>query len=132
MVRYNVGTGETRLWIDPASEFSPGINALDTPSPSTIGAFTFRQNSGMGGVCVDDLKIGTSFSDVAQTRPMLTISRSGGNLSISWGGVGTLQYSDGLTAPPASISWQSLPGAPNPYTTTTASPASRFYRVTVP
>jgi hypothetical protein len=82
VVRYDVGTGEGRMWIDPSSEASGGASAVDNPSPITIGAFTFRQNSGIGGVCVDDLKIGTAWVDVV--APVLQISASGSNITLSW------------------------------------------------
>ncbi len=82
VVRYNVGTGESRMWINPSTESSAGSSAGDNPSPITIGAFTFRQNSGIGGVCIDDLKIGTSWLDVV--GPALQIGASGRNITLCW------------------------------------------------
>lgn len=84
VVRYNVATGESRLWLNPASETSPGVNAVDGAQPVTVEAFTFRQNSDIGTVLVDDLKIGTAFSDVAEVRYSLTITTSGGAVDVSW------------------------------------------------
>jgi hypothetical protein len=83
VIRYNVGTGESRLWINPAAESSAGVSAVDNPSPIAIGAFTFRQNSGIGGVCVDDLKIGTAWVDVA-VGPALQIFAYGDDVTLCW------------------------------------------------
>jgi hypothetical protein len=82
VVRYNVGTGESKLWLNPTDESGPGIVAPDAPFPIEIYAFTFRQNGGIGVVCVDDLKIGTAFHDVAPFA--LRIIKAGENVEISW------------------------------------------------
>ena len=82
VIRYNVGTGETRLWLNSSTESGAGLSAVDNPSPITIGAIAFRQNSGIGGVCVDDLKIGTAWIDVVGTS--VRISASGSSVTISW------------------------------------------------
>jgi len=82
VVRYNVGTGESKLWLNPVDETSSGLMAPDSPSLSSIEAFTFRQNGGIGVVCVDDLKIGTAFSDVAPFG--LRITKVGADVEISW------------------------------------------------
>lgn len=85
VARYNVGTGECKLWLNPASEGSPASTASDAPQTLTVEAFTFRSNAGEGTVCVDDLKIGTSFSDVVQVAPSLTITATGGDTAkVSW------------------------------------------------
>jgi hypothetical protein len=85
VIRYNVATGESRLWLDPDSEASPGVDAVDPVFISDIHAFSFRQNGGIGIVCVDDLKIGTLFTDVSPTRYRLTIERIGPNsVRVSW------------------------------------------------
>lgn len=54
--------------------------------------------------------------------PELTISLSGGNITIAWEGAGTLEESTSLTT------WTAVAGAANPYTTA-ASGAAKFYRV---
>jgi hypothetical protein len=84
VMRYNAGTGESRLWLNPASEASDGVNAVDGAQPVTVEAFTFRQNSDIGTVFVDDLKIGTSFSDVAEVRYSLAILGAEDDVQISW------------------------------------------------
>jgi hypothetical protein len=58
------------------------VDAVDSAQPVTIQGFTFRQNSDIGALCVDNLKIGTSFSQVA--APSLDILASSGGVQISW------------------------------------------------
>jgi hypothetical protein len=65
-VRYNVGTGESRLWLNALSEASPAIDAGDPTTPVNIWSFAFRQATGMGDLYVDNLKVGTRFQDVLQ------------------------------------------------------------------
>ena len=55
--------------------------------------------------------------------PVLAISNSGGNVTISWNGGGTLQSSQALGS-----AFIDIPGAVSPYTTT-AGDAQRFFRV---
>jgi hypothetical protein len=38
----------------------------------------------MGGLCIDDLKVGGSFASVVNVRPRLQIILTGGNVEISW------------------------------------------------
>ncbi len=69
VTRYNLGTGLSTIWLNPLSESSPSATASDAPGPIDITAYAFRQSlatgNGMGSLFVDDLKIGTSFADVA-------------------------------------------------------------------
>ena len=82
--RYNIATAETYLWLNPNSESSPGVAATDFATLTDVTAFAFRQNAGIGAVCVDDLKVGTSFSDVVEIKPALTITATGNNVTLSW------------------------------------------------
>ncbi len=111
VLRYNAGTCESRLWLNPASESSPGIDAVDGTQPITVEAFTFRQNSDIGTVWVDDLRIGTAFSDLLP--PALLVGVSNGMVQISWPAVYTgytLQSS--LTLSP--FDWSKVPDDPSP------------------
>src|SRR6185503_2661086 len=86
-LRYEVATGFSSLWVDPASESDPSITANDFPGPTTISTFAFRQNAGMGVLTLDDLLVGTTFPAVLgeAPRPRLSIQRTGANsLTISW------------------------------------------------
>jgi len=136
VVRYNVGTGETRLWVNPSAESSAGLSAGDTPSPIAIGALAFRQNSGIGIVCVDDLKIGTAWSDVVSVRPSLQISAIGNYITICWPASATgyvLQGTDELVP----LNWMNVndpiftEGAKN-ILTLNNSTGHRFFRLNKP
>lgn len=131
VTRYNVGTGQSTLWINPNTEGDPSVTATDSAFPFTAETYAFREQSGIGNMAIDDVKISTAFADVVQSLPVLTITPSGTDVMILWTGTGTLQYADDLTSPPASIVWVSLTGQPSPYTIP-PSGLHRFYRVTVP
>jgi hypothetical protein len=64
VVRYNVGTGITTLWVNPDNENSPSVTATDAPFPADIPGFALRQDSSFGSLSLDDLKLGTAFADV--------------------------------------------------------------------
>lgn len=87
VIRYNVGLGLSTLWVDPTSESEPGVAALDVPAPVPISMFAFRQVSGIGALCVDTLRIGGAFQDVATTSHeeiALHISHTAAELRLSW------------------------------------------------
>ncbi len=86
VVRYDVGTGSSKLWVDPPSENSPGLSAIDPAVLSTIHAFGFRQNLNMGAPVIDDLRVGLSFLDAVPGayEPCLKIRYTAGNIEISW------------------------------------------------
>ncbi len=90
VVRYVVGTGESRLWVDPASMFDPSVAAADTPQPITIDTFAFRQSDpgnplGMGALAVDDLKVASSFNAVLSLVPVeMDFTRTGNILRLTW------------------------------------------------
>jgi endonuclease/exonuclease/phosphatase family metal-dependent hydrolase len=69
VIRYNVGTGASTIWLNPSAESDPGVTASDSPNPVSIISFAFRQNSGMGILLVDDLRVGTAFTDVVPPSP---------------------------------------------------------------
>jgi len=86
VVRYNVDTGVSTLWVNPTSESAPGATATDTPDADPIVSFAFRESGGIGSLALDNLKIGLSFVDVVpgafETR--LTITRTAGGVQVSW------------------------------------------------
>ena len=63
VTRYNVATGVSTIWLNPATE-SNGVTAADTPNPVNVSAFAFRQATGEGTMFIDDLNVGTLFADV--------------------------------------------------------------------
>ncbi len=84
VTRYNVGTGLSTLWVNPASEASPSVTSTDNAFTFDVFTYAFRQNSGIGNLAVDDIKVGTAFSDVLQLAPALTIGVTGNNVTISY------------------------------------------------
>ena len=82
VVRYDAGTPVTTIWLNPSSE-SDTNNATATDTAATLGITTFalRQSlssgNGMGSLYLDDLVVGTSFSDVtssaSNSAPLITL-----------------------------------------------------------
>lgn len=64
LVRYNVGTGISTLWVNPSNESSASVTGTDSPFPNDMVSFALRQDTGFGSVDIDAIKIGTSYSDV--------------------------------------------------------------------
>jgi hypothetical protein len=68
VVRYEVTTAQTTLWIDPSTEEDIHALSVDDASPATITALAFRQSlssgNGMGILGIDNLVVGQAFSDV--------------------------------------------------------------------
>jgi hypothetical protein len=136
--RYNVSTAQSTVWVDPTSnEASIGAAATDNTSPVEIDYYCFRQNSGSptaGVVFVDDLLIGTSFSDV-YTSPLsaCTISNIVGNTLTYGGGAGSsfvLLKSATATAPRSGwtrVATNSV--TPGTFTVPTGSENSAFYLI---
>jgi hypothetical protein len=79
VTRFVPSTGLSTLWINPSLSTDTSVTASD-PGTSTVSntfnvfAFGVRQASGEGTLYVDNLKIGTSFSDVAGANTSPTIS----------------------------------------------------------
>jgi hypothetical protein len=70
VLRYDLDTASSTLWVDPLSEadMTQGVSAEDSATAITVTSFAFRQartsGHGMGTLMVDDLRIGSSFSQV--------------------------------------------------------------------
>jgi len=87
IARYNTATAEATLWVDPASESSTSVNALDVSTPTTVYGISFRQQSGIGSMSIDDLLVGSSFGEV-----FLDVPNANADLA-------SLTLSDGTLAP---------------------------------
>jgi hypothetical protein len=137
VVRYDIASAVSTLWVNPSSESDASATASDTAAPISINAWAFRQsaaNGNMGTVHIDDLTVGFSFADVLPGY-RLTIARNGLNLEISWPAAATdesyfLESTSDLSAP----SWATVTAVPirngATDTVTVISPAgSRFYRL---
>jgi hypothetical protein len=85
ITRYNVATGQSTLWVNPSAESDSGATATDAAFPFDVWTYAFRQSGGIGSMAIDDLAIGTSFSDVAAgLPPRLNIALVGNAIQISW------------------------------------------------
>ncbi|MCI0366591.1 MAG: Ig-like domain-containing protein, partial [Phycisphaerales bacterium] len=138
VVRYDVGSGSSSLWVNPASEADVPAVAFDPADPDAITSWAFRQSSSatgsMGTLQVDDLKVATSFAD-ALPGYRLRAERVGTSIKISWPAVATdegyvLESTSNLTAP----GWQTVVDVPmrvggRDEVTVTAPTGTRFYRL---
>lgn len=114
--RYNTGTGESVLWVNPTSETDTSVAAQDTLGTSSVGAYGLRQSSGIGVSFLDNLKIGTSFSAVLTAVSLspipLFIQLNGTNAVLTWSGSAFfLQSSTNIQG-----TYNTIPGAASPYT----------------
>ncbi|HOS75198.1 MAG TPA: hypothetical protein PKW12_08060 [Verrucomicrobiota bacterium] len=140
--RYNVSTGESTLWVDPSSEASGGVTATDNFPPIEIDYYCFRQSTGIGVSLVDDLAIGSAWSDVFLAPPLSPVTLSTGSgkwdaasSTVSYtGGSGArfvLLESANATAPMAA--WTRVAtntATPGSFTIpAVGSAAAKFYRV---
>jgi hypothetical protein len=83
VVRYNVTTGISTLWINPSSETDFSVTATDAINTSSVSRFGLRQAAGIGTLRFDNLRIGGDFADVATyVRLLLGISNS--VITLSW------------------------------------------------
>lgn len=76
VVRYELATGLSTIWVNPSAETDPGVTAADSPGTSlpSISTFAFRQTGGIGIMLIDNLVIGTSFADVVGGNLPPTVS----------------------------------------------------------
>ena len=68
VVELSTSDSVSTLWLNPVSETDANAVSADAATPLNLAAFAFRQSSsggdGIGALTVDDLIVGTSFSDV--------------------------------------------------------------------
>ena len=113
-------------------EDAPETNLLTSPL-LVNGANTLAVEVHQSGLTSSDLTFALDF-DVYTTSPVvngptMTITQSGGNVTVTWSGGGTLQSSTNISNP---ANWMNEGGSPTSPYTTTHSGAAKFYRVTVP
>jgi hypothetical protein len=113
VVRYDVASAISTLWINPRSEADASVTAADSTPAVAVIAWAFRQsstqNGSIGSLAVDDMKVGWSFNDVVPGY-RLQINRSGSTLEISWPAGATdqgfvLERTTDLTGP----NWEPAP-----------------------
>jgi hypothetical protein len=129
LTRYNVGTGISTVWVNPASEDVGGMTATVGASPITLYYLSFRQNSGIGALTVDDLKLGTEWSDVweasAPGAELLGSSYAGGTLTLNWNNPAfSLQ-----AAPTVTGTYTNVPGASNTGYAVPAGSGQQYFRL---
>ena len=105
------------LWIDPAAETDPSISSTETAATTTLAMFALRQPaSGSAVLTMDDLIVGTTFSDVVSNSPAQPPIITGllTSQTASVGDDATFTVTAAGT-PPLSYQWQfhstNLPGA---------------------
>ncbi|HEY9175619.1 MAG TPA: hypothetical protein VI136_25350 [Verrucomicrobiae bacterium] len=127
VTRYNVSTGISTVWVNPASETMGGVTATVGSAPLNLYYLSFRQNSGIGALTVDDLKVGTEWGDVwesvAPAPEALKAQQIGNDLVLSWSNPAfSLQ-----AAPTVSGVYTNVPGAASPFTTPLT--GERYFRL---
>ena len=137
VTRMNVGTGASRLWVSPASEVSASITATDATFPFEVFTYAFRQDSNIGDMAVDDFKCGTSFSNVSESRPALTITATGNNVTLSWPASAAaagyvLRFTDSFPAAWADFGDQGTPQAGQQVVTLNGVTDNRFFELRKP
>jgi len=127
VTRYNTGTGESVLWVNPNNENSPSAAAQDSTTTAIVGDFGLRQTTGIGISYLDNLVVGTAFGDVATITVVsipLHIQSSGANVVLTWNDASfSLQSSAIVTGP-----YTTITGAVSGFTTNTAL-AEMFFRL---
>lgn len=63
-LRYAVSNAQCALWIDATAEGDASVVAADSATAQSIISFGLRQSTDIGALLVDDLIVGTSFSEV--------------------------------------------------------------------
>jgi endonuclease/exonuclease/phosphatase family metal-dependent hydrolase len=144
VMRYVISNATTTLWLDPATDLSPSVTATDSASALSVSGFALRQPSsvndgvGYGNLFLDDLMVGTAFTDVVAvpTNSPPIITGQPQSLTVL-SGANALFAVSATGSPPLSFQWQfnstNLAGATNAslrLTNVTAADAGE-YRVTV-
>ncbi len=62
----------TQLWIDPTSELSTFVNVTDADTYA-VDSIQFRQATGIGINTIDNLRVGTTFTDVVPEPAVLSM-----------------------------------------------------------
>ncbi len=116
VTRIVVANGKSTLWIDPRTEGSDSVTATDVTSGTDLYTYSFRQDSGVGILTVDDLVIGTTFTEavpyVAPPSPIpLQIELMGGQIMLTWTDASfKLQSSSSINGP-----YTDVPGGTSGY-----------------
>ncbi|HPY29633.1 MAG TPA: hypothetical protein PLT00_06060 [Verrucomicrobiota bacterium] len=131
LTRYNVDTAESTLWVNPTAEAVGGVTAVDNTTPITLYWYSFRQADGPSTptLWVDDLKIGSQWSDVWEpstpAAEALVATYAAGQLTLSWGNpVFILEAAPTVNGP-----FTEVPEASNTGYTVSPSDSQRYFRL---
>jgi hypothetical protein len=129
VLRYDIDAAGTRLWLNPAAESDPGVDATDSQSALRISSFGFRQDTDIGAaLLVDNLRVGFTFASVLPgTLPSqipLNYMNLGGKLILNWSNPAFALQS----APAVTGTYTNIPNATSPYTNSTFGPP-KFFRL---
>lgn len=118
VVRYDVATGISTLWLNPAAESDLGVTASDAASVASISGFALRQSTGMGTMLLDNLTVATTFAEATgnqvneapfiTTQPEDQTATAGDNVSFGVVAGGTAPFTYQWTSNNVSV-----PGATN-------------------
>jgi hypothetical protein len=103
LVRYELATGLSTIWLNPSNESDPSVTASDAPGnlPNNTSAFAFRQAGGIGIMLIDNLVIGTSFADVVGGNLPPTVSAIANQSIPANGSTGPIPFAVGDDQTPA-------------------------------
>ncbi len=112
VVRYNVGTGLSTVWVNPVSEASTGYTATDVlASTNNVTQFAFRESNFIGTGFADEVRVAVTFNEAIGILPSpaasLRIFKSGPDVIVAWPTSATgfvLQSCDNLTT----TNWQNV------------------------
>ncbi len=128
VMRYDVDSARSALWVNPASEATPAAIAADPQPPVAITGFGFRQDSSLGTtVLIDELRTGLSFVAVT-TNPTPAV-----RLEVEWAQAATVVRWNDPTfilqgAPQPAGPYSNLSGCTSPFTNLSSEP-QRFFRL---
>ncbi len=113
VIRYDVSTAQSSLWINPTSESDAMAIAGDVTTSVPVQSVSLRNNAGIGSMRVTFLRVGRTFADVIRSSSgwMLNVARAGELVEVSWPAAASgyrLQSNAGTT--PAG--WLDEPTAP--------------------
>ena len=98
VTRYQIATATSTLWISPSAEGDTSVTATDFVDPTNfvnVVYYAFRQASGEGTIRIDNLKVGTSFNDVAGANTSPTISAISPQSIAQGGSAGPVDFTVG-------------------------------------
>ena len=101
----------------------PFVSKIATTNNTAIQSTGLRIKVSDGNIDIDEIEVDTAAPVAPQAAPVLSIARTGSDLTISWTGTGTLQVADGVLGP-----WTDLPGGP-PQKVSIRVGTNGFYRV---